>query len=68
MYIILTFYKTDGDAFRKNCGKRRKCWLQIFSPFCHDVFRRNLFEGHMGLYGKGLKIHRHAAYLKGLCL
>ena len=29
----LTFNNPEEEAFRKHCGKRRKCWLPTFSPF-----------------------------------
>ena len=28
-----TFDNPEKEAFRKHCGKRRKCWLPAFSPF-----------------------------------
>ena len=32
----------QGEAFRKHCQKRRKCWLPAFSPF-PNVFYNNVF-------------------------
>ena len=41
---------------RKQCGKRRKCWLPAFSPFPHNVFKSLFFQGskESGLCGKEL--------------
>ena len=30
---ILCFNNPEKEAFRKHCGKRRKCWLPAFSHF-----------------------------------
>ena len=32
-HTIPTFNAPEKEAFRKHCGKRRKCWLSAFSPF-----------------------------------
>ena len=32
-YTMTPFDMSGKDAFSKNCGKRRKCWLPAFSPF-----------------------------------
>ena len=32
-HTIPTFNDPEKKAFRKYCGKRRKCWLPAFSPF-----------------------------------
>ena len=32
-HTIPIFDAPEKEAFRKHCGKRRKCWLPAFSPF-----------------------------------
>ena len=48
--IEICFWKN-----RKHCGKRRKCWLQAFSPF-PTMFSSSFFFNAIksGLCGKGL--------------
>ena len=38
----LSLYQTNCGKDRKQCGKRRKCWLPAFSPF-PTMFSRGLF-------------------------
>ena len=30
---ITGFHDPEKEAFRKHCGRRRKCWKPAFSPF-----------------------------------
>ena len=30
---LKNLYLVKEESSRKNCGKRRKCWLSAFSPF-----------------------------------
>ena len=36
--IIQTFNDSEKEAFRKHCGKRRKCCLTSIFSFSHNVF------------------------------